>query len=127
MKTVFSGVALTAVLSLGASVRGTGPAAAPRTAATRERISPLEAACPRGTLPDGDACVRLPSASDDDDRGQPEAESSSNSHRDRLGRWVVYDEIPRRPDRPADYDAYRYPVPCEPGSSWPCVVSGYDL
>ena len=39
------------------------------------------------------------------------------------GHWVVYDEIPRRPERPADYDAYRYPVPCERA----CVVSGYDL
>ncbi len=47
-----------------------------------------------------------------------------NAHRDSLGRWVVYDEIPRRPDRPAAYEAYRYPVPCEPGA---CVVSGYDL
>jgi murein DD-endopeptidase MepM/ murein hydrolase activator NlpD len=92
---------------------------------------PLEhSTCPPGTLPDNDACVRLPGA-DDDDTDSPEAESSSNSHRDRLGRWVIYDEIPRRPDRPADYDAYRYPVPCgvhdTAGDGRPCVVSGFDL
>jgi murein DD-endopeptidase MepM/ murein hydrolase activator NlpD len=72
-------------------------------------------------LPEGDACVRVPD--EDDGASAPEVESSVNAHRDPLGHWVVYDEIPRRPERPADYDAYRYPVPCERG----CVVSGYDL
>jgi murein DD-endopeptidase MepM/ murein hydrolase activator NlpD len=71
-------------------------------------------------LPDGDACVRLPEGDDD---GAQEAESAVNAHHDKRGRWVVYDQIPRRPERPADYDAYRYPVPCDRG----CVVSGYDL
>jgi len=61
---------------------------------------------------------------EDEGEGAPESESSVNTHRDALGRWVVYDEIPRRPDRPADYDAYRYPVPCQQTA---CVVSGYDL
>ena len=79
------------------------------------------AQCPVRTLPDGDVCVRLPS---DDDEG-PEAEPSENAHHDKHGRWIVYDQIPRRPDRPADYAAYRYPVPCE--SDRTCVVSGYDL
>jgi murein DD-endopeptidase MepM/ murein hydrolase activator NlpD len=65
-----------------------------------------------------------------------------NTHRDSFGRWVVYEEIPRRPDRPADYGAYRYPVPCgaeDDGGTQDdpraparaargrCVVSGYDL
>jgi murein DD-endopeptidase MepM/ murein hydrolase activator NlpD len=36
---------------------------------------------------------------------------------------VVYDQIPRRPDRPAEYDLYEYPVTC----ARDCVVSGYDL
>jgi len=36
---------------------------------------------------------------------------------------VVYDQIPRRPDRPEEYDSYRLPVACERR----CVVSGYDL
>jgi hypothetical protein len=89
-------------------------------AAHAETVAPLTPAlCPVGSLPDGDACVR-PAADDD---GAPESEASVNAHHDRRGRWVVYDQIPRRPDRPADYDAYRYPVPCDHG----CVVSGYDL
>jgi murein DD-endopeptidase MepM/ murein hydrolase activator NlpD len=62
--------------------------------------------------------VRLPDADE-----APEAESNVNAHHDRRGRWIVYDQIPRRPERPADYDAYRYPVACERD----CVVSGYDL
>jgi murein DD-endopeptidase MepM/ murein hydrolase activator NlpD len=75
--------------------------------------------CPPGTLPDVDVCVRLPG----EDPGAPETESQTGSHTDRRGRYVVYDQIPRRPDRPADYDLYEYPVPC----AHDCVVSGYDL
>jgi murein DD-endopeptidase MepM/ murein hydrolase activator NlpD len=77
-------------------------------------------------LPDGDACVRLPGdlPGDEDRLGAPDLESSLNTHRDVSGRWVVYDEIPRRPERPDAYEAYRYPVPCEAKT---CVVSGYDL
>ena len=56
----------------------------------------------------------------------PEAESIENAHHDKRGRWIVYDQIPRRPERPADYGAYRYPIPCEDGRT-ACVVSGYDL
>jgi murein DD-endopeptidase MepM/ murein hydrolase activator NlpD len=58
-----------------------------------------------------------------DDEGGPDMPSSANGHHDRHGQWIVYDQIPRRPERPAEYDAYVYPVPCEKG----CVASGYDL
>jgi murein DD-endopeptidase MepM/ murein hydrolase activator NlpD len=76
--------------------------------------------CPAATLPDDDGtCVHLPSP----DEGGPAVESAVNAHRDRRGDWIVYDQIPRRPDRPADYGAYRFPVACD----GPCVVSGYDL
>jgi murein DD-endopeptidase MepM/ murein hydrolase activator NlpD len=75
--------------------------------------------CPPRTLPDRDVCVRLPEGDD----GAPERESEQNAHHDGRGRSTVYDEIPRRPDRPADYDAYRYPVPCEHD----CVASGDGL
>ncbi len=79
-------------------------------------------ACPAGTFPDGEACVHLPTA-DDESLDAPVAE---NAHRDRSGRWAIYDQIPRRPERPADYDAYRYPIPPGlPGGHF--VVSGYDL
>jgi murein DD-endopeptidase MepM/ murein hydrolase activator NlpD len=37
----------------------------------------------------------------------------------------VYDQIPRRPERPADYARYRYPVEPLPGQS--LLMSGYDL
>ena len=75
--------------------------------------------CPAGTLPDGDVCVHLPN----DDDSLPEAEPLANAHHDKRGQWIIYDQIPRRPDRPASYDDYRYPVPCRQG----CVISGYDL
>jgi len=84
---------------------------------------PAESACPPGTLPDDQVCIHLPS--DEDDEG-PDAPASAAGHHNRAGHWVAYDQIPRRPERPADYDAYRYPVPPGlPGGH--SVVSGYDL
>jgi murein DD-endopeptidase MepM/ murein hydrolase activator NlpD len=122
---VVSVLAVAALLALPLASQGSDEpeVAAPRPAlAPDARITP--SGCAQGSLPDGDgrgaACVRLP---EDGEGSEPPAESVSNSHRDREGRWVVYDQIPRRPDRPADYDAYRYPVPCDRG----CVTSGYDL
>jgi len=47
------------------------------------------------------------------------------SHTDKDGSLVTYDQIPRRWDRPIDYDAYRYPIDTILGL--PPVVSGYDL
>lgn len=82
--------------------------------------------CPEGTLPDGPSCVHLPTGSQDEDEPSTEAESEANGHHVRGGRWQVYEDIPRRPDRPADYDLYRYPVPAAlPGGH--TVISGYDL
>jgi murein DD-endopeptidase MepM/ murein hydrolase activator NlpD len=110
-----------AVLSAGAG----SPRALPvRPAATGGAASNAPGAiaaalCPPRTLPDGNACVRLP----EDAPEVPEAESVANGHHDKRGHWMTYDEIPRRPERPSDYDAYRYPVPCDRN----CVVSGFDL
>jgi murein DD-endopeptidase MepM/ murein hydrolase activator NlpD len=56
---------------------------------------------------------------------QPEAEIVSSTHTEKNGAVVTYDQIPRRWDRPVDYDAYQYPVARFLG--WPAVVSGYDL
>lgn len=79
------------------------------------------AGCPKGRLPDGDVCVRLPG----DDEGL-DAPVEENAHIERSGRYAIYDQIPRRPDRPADYDLYRYPIQgFLPGGH--SVVSGYDL
>lgn len=77
--------------------------------------------CGGGLFPDGNACVRLVL---DDDEEDPLV--LANGHRDRSGRWVIYEQVPRRPERPADYDAYVYPIPPGlPGGK--SVISGYDL
>ena len=47
------------------------------------------------------------------------------AHHDRAGRLRVYDQIPRRPERPADYRSYQLPVSPLPRQSF--VTSGYDL
>lgn len=96
------------------------PVDGPPQATTSARAN---ASCPPHTLPDEGGCVHLPAAGDE---GEPDAVITPNAHHVRSGRWEVYDDIPRRPDRPADYDAYRYPVP--PGlAGGHSVVSGYDL
>jgi murein DD-endopeptidase MepM/ murein hydrolase activator NlpD len=79
------------------------------------------APCPADSVPDGEVCVHLP---DEDEGAEDPSEvmTQTGSHQDKTGRWSLYEQIPRRLDRPADYDAYRYPVACDG-----CVVSGYDL
>jgi murein DD-endopeptidase MepM/ murein hydrolase activator NlpD len=85
---------------------------------------PLASPCPPRTVPDGEVCVHVPDDRADDDG--PASATAPNAHRTRGGRWQVYEDIPRRPERPADYDAYRYPVaPGLPGGH--SVVSGFDL
>ncbi|HXX66299.1 MAG TPA: M23 family metallopeptidase [Polyangiaceae bacterium] len=54
-------------------------------------------------------------------QGLPPARVVQNGHTEKSGRWIAYDQIPRRPERPDSYLAYRYPVE---GAQ---VVSGYDL
>jgi hypothetical protein len=104
------------VLSTGAGAPRTFPAA--RGPHPPRGMAPLASLpCPPGTLPDGSICVRV-----SNDENAPVAESVARAHPDRAGDGDLYDQIPRRPDRPADYAAYRYPVACED-----CVVSGYDL
>lgn len=46
-------------------------------------------------------------------------------HTEKSGEITRYDQIPRRWNRPADYDAYAYPVVTYP--RWVGVASGYDL
>ena len=78
--------------------------------------------CPPGTAPDHDACVHLTRGAEDG----PLLPSAPNIHREKSGRLKEYEQIPRLPDRPSDYDAYRYPIP--PGlPNGHYVVSGYDL
>jgi murein DD-endopeptidase MepM/ murein hydrolase activator NlpD len=114
-------LALTAALSLGAQA---APFPPPAKMALDGRPPPAQALaqteCPSGTIPDADGCVHLP---DGDEPSGPETDPEASAHHDRRGRWILYDQIPRRPDRPADYDLYLYPVPC----ARDCVISGYDL
>lgn len=53
--------------------------------------------------------------------GAPLPRFVENAHVDREGRFVEYEQIPRRPGRPEWYAAYRY------GVVGGTVVSGYDL
>ncbi len=124
------GVSALAFMVLGAQSASVVPSkrpAPPASEASEPGADPREApltpwaSCPSGTAPDNDACIHLV-ASDDG----PVAEAQSNTHRDRSGRWATYEQIPRLPERPADYDLYRYPIP--PGlAGGHYVVSGYDL
>lgn len=78
--------------------------------------------CPAGTAPDNDACVHLVGGAEDG----PLAPARPNVHREKSGQLRQYEQIPRLPERPADYDVYRYPIPPGlPGGRY--VVSGYDL
>jgi murein DD-endopeptidase MepM/ murein hydrolase activator NlpD len=80
------------------------------------------ALCPPGTLPDGGVCVPVP---DGVTRGGEALTEQRARHHDRRGRLRVYDQIPRRPERPADYRLYQLPVAALPQQSF--VTSGYDL
>jgi hypothetical protein len=82
----------------------------------------LSAPCPAGSLPDQDVCVPIPGS---EDLGGDELIALGAAHHDKRGRYEAYDQIPRRPDRPAAYEAYRYPVAIPAGV--PLSMSGYDL
>lgn len=120
----WTGIAVATFALFGAKSSALVPAkpakAAP--ASSSAEIADLTAGtCPPGTAPDGEACIHLETVSDG-----PSAEARANTHRERSGRLATYDQIPRLPERPSDYDAYRYPIP--PGlAGGHYVVSGYDL
>lgn len=116
---------LRAVSLLAAAPPGTAASAnqPPALAAGAGTASSASApSCPPRTLPDGGVCVPVPDGSREG--GQALAEQRAQHH-DREGRLRVYDQIPRRPERPADYRKYQLPVPALPQQSF--VTSGYDL
>lgn len=79
--------------------------------------------CQGNALPDGQYCVHPEDFVLDEAEDTP---TMQGGHRQRSGAWQSYDYVPRRSERPADYDAYRYPV--EPGAArGKSVVSGFDL
>lgn len=77
--------------------------------------------CPLGTLPDHGACVPVPLTP----RSEAEAQGPS-PERERAGRYQEYDYIPKLPERPADYSAYRLPVAplATPSSLAACQAAG---
>lgn len=110
--------ALVRVAELRASERRAahgGPTAPPAPSA-------LRSLCPRGTLPDAEVCIPVPSTS----AGGEELRAEQGAHTDKSGRFVVYEHIPRRPDREADYRRYRMPVEARADRSFD-IESGYDL
>jgi murein DD-endopeptidase MepM/ murein hydrolase activator NlpD len=97
------------------------PQTAPSSSAAAP-TGPIAVPCPSGSLPDGDGCVPFGQATEGEGVG---LESQTNQHRDRQGQLKVYEQIPRRPDRPEAYEAYRYPIPTAEGQK--LALSGFDL
>jgi murein DD-endopeptidase MepM/ murein hydrolase activator NlpD len=125
-------LSLIGLLTRAAELRGTPPKTSARlppvsyaTPGEPRQLPPQlpDAACPRGTLPDANVCIPVP---DPDAISAAEALlEEQNEHHDRSGQLRVYDQIPRRPDRPKDFRKYRLPVPVLADQSF--VTSGYDL
>ena len=61
----------------------------------------------RGRHVPGQRRVRAPRGR----RTRAKRSSPQNAHRERSGRWVLYDQIPRRPDRPVRLRRLRLPDP----------------
>lgn len=109
-------------VTLLAAPRATPSSSAARATPKSGPGAPADApSCPERTLPDGGVCVPVPDGSLG---GEALAEQRAQHH-DREGHLRVYDQIPRRPERPADYRQYQLPVPPLPQQSF--VTSGYDL
>ena len=122
MRWLWAGAAVLFFFAFGAG-RPLAPTRIAVAGAAESPNAPLvRAECPAGTAPDNDACVHLERGAEDG----AFAPAMANVHHERSGRVTEYEQIPRLPDRPADYDAYRYPIP--PGlPNGHYVVSGYDL
>ena len=113
-----SGLALTSLGAGSARSPFQGKVEAGRPAPARDVPGIGDAVCPPLTLPDDSVCVHWPDPEEDgvadtagvDERSVNRARAESD------------DMIPRRPDRSADYAAYRYPVPCTA-----CVVTEDDI
>lgn len=80
-----------------------------------------ESPCPPATIPDGNVCVPVP----DPNEGGGPLDTKIYGNEDNFGVWTEYGQIPRRPDRPKGYWAYRLPVDLLPDQSLP--QDGQDL
>lgn len=111
--------------SPGAKLESGRPAPPPETTAFKM----AGAICPPMTLPDDSVCVHWPDHDGDDIAGESRFDGDRVAPRDYRD---LQDSLPRRPDRPADYGAYRYPVPCDgcvvtEGSPSRSAMPGADL
>ncbi len=122
MAPIWAAAAAAALTALGGLLPPGGSRApgAPATDAAAPAQAALNAACPGGTLPDHGVCIPAPIRAL---TSLAPLESEPAQHRDPSGAWVSYEQIPRRPERPADYAAYRFPVPLGPSG----VVSAGSL
>ena len=103
-------LAVTALGVLGQAVRWTRSPGKPASTDAETPVSAqsLRSLCPPGTLPDHGVCIPVPRTS----VGPADATSVLGpGGAPRAGT----DFIPRRPDRPADYQRYRWPVPLQAG------------
>lgn len=94
----------------------TAPVAAPVLAVPSAIASAptlVEMPCPPRHLPEGQACLPLPELAAPTD--------GDAVFRERKGRGVAFDVLPRRPDRPSDPARLQYPVAGEP-----LVLRGFD-
>lgn len=125
MHAVVRGAVATALLTAISTAAGLGTP--PRTVVVNQSVTSddgaLSSVCPKGSLPDATHCVPFPESMRRDEG--PGLRMEVSAHRDRTGQWLIYEQIPRRPDRPADYASYQYPV--ERPDDGPWVLSGYDL
>jgi murein DD-endopeptidase MepM/ murein hydrolase activator NlpD len=84
-------------------------------------VEGLPALCGPRTVPDGVSCAPLPEPGTVLDTSRPLA-AEPGAHRTPNRGWETYEQIPRRPDRPADLA--RYVVPLD---GVPKILSEYDL
>ena len=121
MHPLVKAAASVAVLTaLGSLDRGPAPRAAPIAPPAAARgIDGLPALCGPGTLPEGPACVRIPS------EGEGEPAATVLPAVNDVGRsGTAGERVPRRPDRPEEATRYRYPVGL--GERAPRVVGAFE-
>ena len=120
MTTWWSGLGATDLVVLG------GPTNAPASSpwyegeAESEEDATAQPGLPCGFFLDGEPRLTLFTAPFWQE--PPAADVVATWHTVQGARVIDYDQIPRRWDRPTDYDAYRYPL-----AGWATVTSGYDL
>jgi hypothetical protein len=115
MHALVKGAVAASLLGGAGFVLGGGPQApAPPPVASVAAPVPslVEMPCPPRHVPEGEACVPLPELA---------APPGDDVFRERKGRGAAVDVLPRRPDRPADPAALRYPLASEP-----LVLRGFD-